>query len=334
MRAMYDVTATRRILVTGATGFVGHHAVLELLHRKWHQVLCLSRDPNARARLLGKLSALPGWDPVMADRVVVLSGDITHPDIFTADDAVLADNVDTVLHAAAEVRWTEVYALCRQAHVEGTRNLLAFAARGRRKSFIYIPSMAVLHWLDPSGAWNDETPGGAIHQKALDWGYARGKRVAETLVQHARNSGLAARIVRPGLVWGHSATGHAKGEGVLAAMLRACIHMGLAPGLNWHIDACPVDIVARAMATQAYMRVDGAQGVEHEAHRESLAETAALPLNRSTWQRGVQLALADLLVDRLASWAMLHYVRPGPLLPQALRNWWRLAQVSALLPSK
>ena len=237
-----------RILVTGATGFVGHHVVFELLRRGWSQVVCLSRGPDAMATLRNKMASLPGWEPEMAARVAVVRGDITQARLGCEAYDRLAQDIDTVLHAAAEVGWTDDYEACRAGHVAGTRHVLDFAASGRRKHVVYISSMAVLHWVDRQGNAIDETTESFAHREALDWGYAQAKCVAERLVSRAQGAGLQTHIVRPDLVWGHSDTGMANTNDIIAAMVRGCIHMRAAPDMDWRIEACPVDALAQAVA--------------------------------------------------------------------------------------
>ena len=246
--AAAEATPPRRILVTGATGFVGHHVVLELLRRGWPQVVCLSRSPDAMRTLCTKMAALPGWAPEMATRVTAVTGDITKPRLGCQAYERLTQDIDTVVHAAAEVAWTDPYDACRAGHVEGTREVIAFATSGRRKHLVYVSSMAALHWVDRQGDTIDETTESFAHREALDWGYAQAKCVAERLVLQAQASGLQTHIVRPDLVWGHSSTGIANHDDIIAAMVRGCIHMRAAPDMDWLVEACPVDALARAIA--------------------------------------------------------------------------------------
>ena len=94
-----------KILVTGATGFLGSHLVEELL-RRGHEVHCLVR----RTSNLQWLEALP---------VRLVYGDVTSKE--SLRDAVCGK--DTIYHAAGDIRGKSAWAFDRANHF-GTVNLL------------------------------------------------------------------------------------------------------------------------------------------------------------------------------------------------------------------
>src|SRR5262249_24318930 len=85
----------------------------------------------------------------------------------------------------------------------------------------------------------------------LHLGYAQSKAVAEQLVRQARRRGLPAVIYRPTLVTGDSRTGAANPDDFLSRGIGACVRLGCAPDVDWSLDACPVDHVARAVVRHA-----------------------------------------------------------------------------------
>ncbi len=103
-----------RILVTGATGFIGNH-LLPALIRAGHEVVCLVR----------RTSDLSGLQGVDVERV---QGDITDKDALLA----ALDGANAVVHLAG-VNVPELEA-CRQVNVEGVRMLIkACRERGVRR---------------------------------------------------------------------------------------------------------------------------------------------------------------------------------------------------------
>lgn len=123
--------AGRRVLLTGATGFVGE-ALLHLLLSEVpgvHVTLLVrpkrSTTAEARvARLLGKpvladvVAAAGGVEALMADRVRVLAGDL-------ADAPALPDDLDAVVHCAGDVSFDPPVDEGFATNVLGTRQLLA-----------------------------------------------------------------------------------------------------------------------------------------------------------------------------------------------------------------
>ena len=116
---------SKKVLVTGGTGFVGSH-VAELLLARGYAVTCLVRDPDRPAWLRGL-------------NVDFVQGDCTEP---ASLDAAVRD-VSSVIHLAGCTKARKAREYYRVNH-EGTRNVLAACAGanpGLRK-FVLISSLA------------------------------------------------------------------------------------------------------------------------------------------------------------------------------------------------
>jgi hypothetical protein len=66
-----------------------------------------------------------------------------------------------------------------------------------------------------------------------------------------------------------------------------------------------------------------------ELHRRTLAEATRQSISACVWHNGLQSAMADLLVTRLAFYAMINRVRPQQFLPRVVRTWQRLNTIFA-----
>lgn len=245
----------QHVLMTGATGFLGAHTLAELLQKTEARVTCLVRGGD-RARVVEALASR-GLDGA-EERIEVLSGDLERPrlglDPFTW--ARLAEAVDAVLHLAAKVDWVSPYAALRPSNAGGTRELLRLACEHRPKAFHFCSSISVLYARDGAGEL-DEGAEPLEHLDGLDLGYAAGKAVAEELVLEAGRRGLPITIARPSLIAGDSRTGAGNPGDFLSALMKGCIELGLAPDLDWNVDAVPVDHVAAALAERAAQGPDG-----------------------------------------------------------------------------
>lgn len=185
----------QRVLVTGASGFVGRQLCAALVREGW-AVRAALRPQADRRRL----------PPGVECRVV---GDIG-PE--TRWDAALLAGVDTVVHLAARVhvlreRAEDPDAAFRQTNVLGTERLAA-AAAGRVRRFVYVSSLHAVRTLsdevlDETSPCRPDTP------------YGRSKLEAEQVLSATRDrTGLDVVVVRPAPVYGPDGTGN------LAALLR------------------------------------------------------------------------------------------------------------------
>src|SRR5262249_48726095 len=111
--------APRRILLTGATGFLGGHLLLDLSRHSDAHVACLVRaddDEAAQTRLGEALQSfqLP-WSVEVRRRITVLAGDIRQPRLGLSDERweALAAEADAIVNVAAAVDFLRGYASLR-----------------------------------------------------------------------------------------------------------------------------------------------------------------------------------------------------------------------------
>ena len=179
------MTDRPRILVTGATGFVGSVLTRRLVSDG--AAVRIFRRPTSSLDLLG----------AVADRVEHAEGDITRARSVRA----ALDGIDRVYHVAARVGFAsgEAEAL-RRVNVQGTANVVNAALAAGVDRLVYTSSMAAFGRpvapdivIDETTAWQD-----APHRSA----YARSKWKGELEVHRGIAEGLDAVIVNPSLVFG------------------------------------------------------------------------------------------------------------------------------------
>jgi nucleoside-diphosphate-sugar epimerase len=167
-----------RVLVTGATGFIGRH-VAEALVERGHDVRCVVRRPEKAA-------------PLAARGMDVVPGDLTD----AASLKAAAHGRDTLVHAAAQAGDWAGRRAYEDANVAGTRNLLDAAEAMGAARVVHVSSVAVY------GRRRGRVDEGAPYERTGD-GYTDTKIAAEQLVFERHRAGrLRCSVVRPCIVYG------------------------------------------------------------------------------------------------------------------------------------
>ena len=239
------------VLLTGATGFVGTWTLEALLRQTKARIVCLVRCENTSEGLqrLHKSRQRFGLPPADLKRVTVEPGDLQREGIGLTNERLdqLAGSIDTICHCAAEVNWVSGYAALRDTNVHAVRHLLALACRGKTAAFVFLSSLATCYSTSAPEIVPENTMP-ANHFEGLHFGYAQSKAVAETLVREAGSRGLPVTILRPSLITGDSYSGHGNSDDFVSLLLKGCLEMGSAPDLDWLMDFCPVDHMAKVIA--------------------------------------------------------------------------------------
>ncbi|MEV0183336.1 thioester reductase domain-containing protein [Streptomyces sp. NPDC050625] len=237
----------RRILLTGATGFLGGHMLLDLLRHSDAHVYCLVRaadEKAAEARLAEQLRSyrLP-WSSEVRRRVTVLPGDIRRPRLGLSDELwhSLAQELDSVVGVAAAVDFLRGYQSLRGSNVLGTLTLAELAATGRPKPLHHISSIAVFNEVGITAMGEDDP---LAHIDRLISGYDQSKWAAEVALRRARDHGLVVTALRPGGIGGHTRTGAYNPLDLSSGLISAFGRFRTVPAFRY-LNAAPVDWVSR-----------------------------------------------------------------------------------------
>ncbi|MFF3914240.1 thioester reductase domain-containing protein [Streptomyces sp. NPDC001852] len=237
----------RRILLTGATGFLGSHMLLDLLRHSDAHVHCLVRaaDEEAAVARLGEALRsyrLP-WSSEVRRRVTVLPGDIRRPRLGLSDDLwhTLAHELDGVVGVAAAVDFLRGYQSLRASNVLGALTLAELAVTGRPKPLHHISSIAVFNEVGITSMGEDDP---LAHVDRLVSGYDQSKWAAEVALRRARDHGLVVTALRPGGIGGHTKTGAYNPQDLSSGLISAFGRFRTVPAFR-HLNAAPVDWVSR-----------------------------------------------------------------------------------------
>ena len=208
-----------KVLVTGATGFVGQYLIPKLKERNY-DVVCLVRPSS-------DISELKKYN------VEFYRGDVTKKDTLSG----ISKGIDYVIHMAArgvvEATSEEDYLKFLNMNVKGTKNLLEeFMDSSRLKKFIHFSSTAAMGFINKPIL--NETDDPSPHTP-----YQKSKRKSELIVLEAfKEKQMPTVILRPCMIYG---IGGKKGE-----YLKFCRLMkkGLFPKVGFGDNMTPMVYVS------------------------------------------------------------------------------------------
>lgn len=189
-----------RVLVTGATGFVGFHAVKRLLG-EGHGVRALVRDRDKGARVLRPLG-------VAEEDLIV--GDMTDGEAVTR----ALEGCDAVIHAAAGVSVT-AGRTDFEANIEGTRTVVG-AATAAGAETVYVSSLTAI--FDPKRETTESSP---LAESRTHYG--RSKAAADAWVRARQQEGAPIGIVYPSGVVGPDDPGFSESVRAYRSFLRGTL---------------------------------------------------------------------------------------------------------------
>jgi nucleoside-diphosphate-sugar epimerase len=178
-------THTMKILITGATGFIGKALTEYLFQQGGQQLILSSREdfasgaPEIHKVVTGSIDANTEWQPAL-------------------------ENTNVVIHTAGIAHQKNIPAnKYHLTHVIATKNLALQAINAGVKQFIYLSSVGVHGRTSHSGSFSESSP----YEPGND--YATSKlRTEEMLKEVCNNSTMQLTIVRPPLVYAAHAPGN------------------------------------------------------------------------------------------------------------------------------
>ncbi|MBO3841469.1 MAG: NAD-dependent epimerase/dehydratase family protein [Candidatus Brockarchaeota archaeon] len=166
-----------KILVTGASGFLGGHLVEEMVSKGFSVIGMVRKSSDTS--LLRSLS------------VELRVGDLTDPESLSR----ATENIDIVIHLAAYYTFFGKKEMYRRINVEGTRLLLEAALRNGVKRFVYCSSTEAIGPVKSPPAEEDSPPNPSYE-------YGRSKLEAEKIVRSYGEKGVEYTILRPSGIYG------------------------------------------------------------------------------------------------------------------------------------
>lgn len=208
-------SGARRIFLTGATGFLGHYLLAELLQHTAASMRLLVRNPideaaSILAGLIEPLNVRLGGH-LESGRVQLVAGRLPE----CMDSSALRD-IDLIIHAGASTQFNRREAEPYRSNVEGTQALLDAADRARVPRFCFISTAYV------GGSRHGGVPEMLLPQPQTTANdYEKSKWLAENKVRDWVGPNHHATIMRPSILIGDSHSGRATSFGGMYLLARS-----------------------------------------------------------------------------------------------------------------
>ncbi len=249
----------RRVLLTGATGFLGIHVLHELLETEDVSVYCMLRGKNDKAPLARLEAQLfyyfdHDYSELNGIRLFVKEGAITDAESFRAFDDV---KLDAVINCAASVKHfsagTDIY----DTNVGGVKNGLDYAV-GRGIRYVHISTISSAGEISADDEHEMFTYNEQVLYKGqiLDNQYLSSKFLSERLVLQAAADGADAKVIRVGNLMARDSDSifqiNFRSNGFISR-LKAYVTMNMMPygRMLQNVEFSPIDITAKSVVALA-----------------------------------------------------------------------------------
>jgi dihydroflavonol-4-reductase len=183
-----------KVLLTGATGFLGSHLTISLLLEK-KAVIAIKRRGSS-LREFDLVCKMRGIDAELLTNLQWVECDL----LDTITLSAVMQGIDEVYHTAAVVSfWAKKHPEMMQTNVQGTANVVNCALEAGVKKLCYASSIAALGREKNGDIIDENTP---WRDSKINTQYAISKYLAEMEVWRGVEEGLNAVIVNPGIIIG------------------------------------------------------------------------------------------------------------------------------------
>lgn len=251
-----------KVLLTGASGFLGMHLLHELLVNGRASVSCLLRGAS-EARVVESIEEkwrwfFPGIElGAYRAQLHVIVADVAKPRFGLSERSydALAETHGAMFNVAANVSGGGTLADMLPVNVGLVESLVELAKYGCPKHLHHVSTVSV------TGYFTARPRIEAFSEQHLEEGqtfgdaYGESKYRAEQVLRRAIAEGMRASAYRVGYIGPHSQSGRFQQnpeQNYTSRYLRACVRLGFAPFLpQTQIPLTPVDAVARAILALA-----------------------------------------------------------------------------------
>jgi len=246
----------KKMLLLGATGFLGAHLLLELLETTQHLIVAIVRGKDEKesihhlretCRFYFDADILEKY----GDRIVVYQGDLSEASLGLekAPYLTLSQQVDTIMNAASNVKHYGKYDDFYKVNVLGVKHLIDFQRVGREKTLVHCSTVSLASgYIEnlENFTYTEDTLSLPVDYDSV---YLKTKAEAEALLFEARAAGLKNTIIRLGNLQTNTKTGKFQINDLDNAFMtqaKGFLKLGIAPDVDYPFDYTPINDAAQA----------------------------------------------------------------------------------------
>ena len=295
------------ILVTGGTGLVGLHLLMELCESSQSNIVAIYRSEDSLSHGKSTFFNYNRYADVANkwQKINWVKADIT--DVPILDLVFKANQISQVYHCAGLVSFqTSDFEELKKVNIEGTANLVNLSIDYKIQKFCYVSSISTLNLnpgqqiFDETSKWNSE------HNNS---GYAISKFGGEMEVWRGAEEGLSVIIVHPGVIIG-------KGFKTGSSLIFVKVKKGLSfftSGVTAYVSAFDV-VRAMLELMQSDIKNDNFVLIsENKAHKKVI-DTIATTLDKKRPKTNISKPVINIIASIEAFFAVLFQRKP--LLPK------------------
>ncbi len=252
----YLFSTPQKVLLTGATGFLGAYMLYDLLNYTTSHIYCLLR---ADSESLALQRLFDNWNAYMLDheekekRITPVLGDLSKSNLGIEKVLYeqLSKEIDSIYHLAASVSFAPDYQKLKAINVVGIQEIIKLAALNKPKLLHFVSTYAVFNTKFYNGSeiiFEKDLEGSS---EGIKKGYGQSKWVAENICYLARRRGIPITIYRPGIISADQRKGIYNPSCIMNLMILSVITMGYAQAIDFKLHFTPVDYCSRAIALLA-----------------------------------------------------------------------------------
>ncbi|PEU19241.1 MULTISPECIES: non-ribosomal peptide synthetase [unclassified Bacillus (in: firmicutes)] len=265
LKMKFNINTYSNILLAGVTGYLGSHLLRNLLEDTTSNVYVLVRGKDkleAENRLLAKLTYYfdSEFYKRYKHRIFMVKGDLTQDKLgLTGPKYIaLANKIDCVVNAAANVKHYGHYQEFYEINVLGTERLIDFALLNHPKDFHSISTTSVANgnMNFKEGYLFTEDDFGISNK--VDNHYIQTKIESENMIIEARSRGLNTNIYRVGNLISNSETGIFQEniqDNAFYKIIKSLVSLGVVPkDTVKSLDFSFVDYVSKAVTRLIFQK--------------------------------------------------------------------------------